>query len=106
MSDFINVKKSLIEKRERALNGLYNCIPLPFARFRTFFPGTQMGKYIIVTANQKVGKTKFCDFLYIYEVLFFNKKHHEMIISQIMVSYLCFLYDLFIILCLKTKNNR
>lgn len=54
MSDFINVKKSLIEKRERALNGLYNCIPLPFARFRTFFPGTQMGKYIIVTANQKV----------------------------------------------------
>ena len=86
MSYFTNIKRFLIEKRERALNGLYNCIPLPFQRFRTFFPGTQMSKYIIVTANQKIGKTKFCDFLYIYETLFFIMEHPEV---KVKILYFC-----------------
>lgn len=54
MSYYNNVKAFLIGKRERAISGLYNCIPFPFPRFRMFLPGTQMGKYIICTANQKV----------------------------------------------------
>lgn len=54
MSYFDGILKHLKEKRQRALDGLYNCIPLPFPRFRNIFPGIQMGKYIIVTANQKV----------------------------------------------------
>lgn len=54
MNYFNDVLNYLEEKRQRALNGLYNCIPLPFPRFRNLFPGIQMSKYFICTANQKV----------------------------------------------------
>ena len=77
MSYFEDILKHLKEKRQRALDGLYNCIPLPFPRFRTLFPGIQMGRYIIVTANQKVGKTKFCDFVFVYELIDFIINHPE-----------------------------
>lgn len=77
MSYFDGILKHLKEKRQRALDGLYNCIPLPFPRFRNIFPGIQMGKYIIVTANQKVGKTKFCDFIFVYETIEFILNHPE-----------------------------
>ena len=86
MNYYDNVKASLIEKRERAISGLYNCIPFPFKRFRIFLPGTQMGRYIICTANQKVGKTKFCDFVYVYETLFFIMEHPEV---RAKVLYFC-----------------
>lgn len=42
------------QQRQRALDGKYNCLPLPFVRFKRYLPGTEKGKYIIVTANQKV----------------------------------------------------
>lgn len=42
------------DRRDRALSGKHNCIPLPFQRFRNFLPGTERGKYVIITANQKV----------------------------------------------------
>lgn len=71
MNNFSEILNTLKEKRERAIRGLYNCIPLPFKRFRRYFPGIQMGKYIICTANQKVGKSKFCDFLFVYELIQF-----------------------------------
>lgn len=77
MSYFNSVKSYLLGRKKRAVNGLYNCIPFPFPRFRRFLPGTQMGKYIICTANQKIGKTKFCDFVYVYETLFFIMEHPE-----------------------------
>ena len=86
MSYFSSVMSYLVGRRERAINGLYNCIPWPFKRFREFLPGTQMGKYIIVTANQKIGKTKFCDFVYVYETLFFIIQHPEI---KVKIFYFC-----------------
>lgn len=86
MSYFSSVMSYLKGRRERALNGLYNCIPWPFPRFRKFLPGTQMGKFIIVTANQKVCKTKFCDFVYVYETLFFIMQHPEV---KVKIFYFC-----------------
>ena len=77
MSYFEGILEHLKEKRQRALDGLYNCIPLPFPRFRNIFPGIQMGRYIICTANQKIGKTKFCDFVFVYETIEFILKHPE-----------------------------
>ena len=41
-------------------------IPFPFARFSEEIPGMQKGRYIITTANSKVGKTQFTDFLFLY----------------------------------------
>lgn len=86
MSYFDSVMTYLEGRRERAISGLYNCIPWPFMRFRKYLPGTQMGKYIIVTANQKIGKTKFCDFVYVYETLFFIMKHPEV---RVKIFYFC-----------------
>ena len=86
MSYFNSVMSYLEGRRERAISGLYNCIPWPFQRFRQFLPGTQMGRYIIVTANQKIGKTKFCDFVYVYETLFFIMQHPEV---RVKILYFC-----------------
>lgn len=86
MSYFNSVLSYLKGRRERAISGLYNCIPWPFLRFREYLPGTQMGRYIIVTANQKIGKTKFCDFVYVYETLFFIMEHPEV---RVKIFYFC-----------------
>lgn len=75
MSYFNNVLEYLKAKRQRALDGQYNCIPLPFKRFKNVWPGFQMGKYICVTANQKIGKTKLCDFIFLYETIDFLLKN-------------------------------
>ena len=65
------------ERQQRAINGLFNCLPWPFSRFRVYIPGTEKAKYIIVTANQKVGKSKFVDYVYVYETILFVMAHPE-----------------------------
>lgn len=64
-------------RQERAINGLFNCLPWPFPRFKAYIPGTEKAKYIIVTANQKVGKSKFVDYVYVYETILFVMQHPE-----------------------------
>lgn len=86
MSYFKDVMAYLRERKERAESGKFNCIPLPFKRFRDFLPGTEMGKFIVVTANQKVCKTKFCDFVYVYETLFFMMNNPEV---KVKIFYFC-----------------
>ncbi len=78
MSDFKEVVSYLQNRRQRAVEGKYNCIPLPFPRFKHIWPGVEMGKYIIVTAAQKIGKTKFTDFLFVYNLVDFLIRHPEM----------------------------
>ncbi len=46
-------------------------IPFPFKRFSQYVPGTQKGRYIIVTANSKIGKTKITDFIYLFNTIDF-----------------------------------
>jgi len=77
MKDFDIVIKDLEQRRDRILQGKYNCIPLPFPRFRNTFPGVEQGKYIIITANQKIGKSKFADKMFVYDSIFFMKEHPE-----------------------------
>ncbi len=64
-------------RQQRALSGLFNCLPWPFPRFKAWLPGTEKQKYIIVTANQKVGKSKFVDYVYVYETILFVMQHPE-----------------------------
>lgn len=47
-------------------------IPFPFPRFSKFIPGVQKGRYYIITANSKVGKTKLADFLFLYNPLMYT----------------------------------
>lgn len=68
---FSKVFKDLVERKERAESGKYNCIPFPFPRFRSLVPGIERGRYVCITASAKIGKSKFCDFMFVYEPLFF-----------------------------------
>jgi hypothetical protein len=64
-------------RRDRILQGKFNCIPWPFQRFKNYVPGTEKGKYIIITANQKVGKSKLADYIYVYNIILFAIEHPE-----------------------------
>lgn len=78
MSKFQGVLDNLKLRKNRAENGLYNCIPLAFPRFKQLLPGTEMAKFIVITASQKIGKSKLTDYMYVYEPLFFMMEHPEL----------------------------
>lgn len=59
-------RQSIVEDRERAISGKLNCLPLPFKRMAKLFPGFRQYMYAILTANQKVGKTKLADYLFVH----------------------------------------
>jgi len=55
--------------------GGFNAIPwLRLPKFSKVLPGIMKGKYYLVTANSKVGKTKIADFLFVLEPYHFIKK--------------------------------
>lgn len=74
---FSKVFEDLVKRKQRAEEGKFNCVPFPFPRFRKLFPGIEKGSYVIVSANEKVGKTKFTDFLFVYDLIFFATEHPE-----------------------------
>ena len=74
---FAKILDNLKERKQRVESGKYNCLPFPFERFRIFFPGIEQGQFLLVTANEKVGKSKFSDFLFVYETIFFAIEHPE-----------------------------
>lgn len=86
MSRYEEVQAENRARKERVREGKFNCIPLPFERFRRVFPGFERGKYIIITANQKVGKSKLSDYLFIYEPLFYMMDHPELKVKVLYFS--------------------
>jgi hypothetical protein len=75
LSIFHRVQAQAKENKKIRLAGGYTCIPWSLQRLGTVIPGIQKGRYIIVTANSKVGKTQLADFLYLYEPYEFIKTH-------------------------------
>lgn len=86
MGYFEEINAENRHRRERIIQGKYNCLPFPFERFRKVYPGVEQGKFIIVTANQKVGKSKLSDFLFIYEPLFYMMEHPELKVKVLYLS--------------------
>jgi len=86
MSKFQEVQEDNKLRKKRIEEGKYNCLPFPFPRFRKIFPGFERGSYVIITANQKVGKSKLADFLFIYEPLFYMMEHPELKVKVIYFS--------------------
>ena len=70
MSRFEEVQAENLQRRERVIEGKFNCLPFPFKRFSKIYPGFEQARYLILTANQKIGKSKLADYLFIYEPLF------------------------------------
>jgi len=86
MSKFQEIQEENIRRRQRIIDGKYNCLPFPFERFRKKYPGVEQGKFILVTANQKVGKSKLADFIFIYEPLFYIMEHPELKVKVLYFS--------------------
>lgn len=63
-------------KKARDSGDIVN-IPMPFPRLAKYLPGIQKGRYIGVTANQKVGKTKITDFLFLYNTYEFYMQNKD-----------------------------
>ncbi len=77
-SIFSRVTSQLKQNKEIRESGKFLNIPwLNLPKLSTVLPGIQKGRYIIVTANQKVGKTQLADYLYLYEPLDFIFKNPE-----------------------------
>ena len=51
---YSRVYQNLVERRERVLEGKFNSIPIPFARFSKELPGIEQKTIYHVTANTKV----------------------------------------------------
>lgn len=77
MGLFNRVVDNLEERRERVLNGKINCIPCPFQRFRSEWSGIEQGKYYAVTAQQKVGKTKVANYMFLFHPLLYAMQHPD-----------------------------
>ena len=63
--------ESIRDRRQKILNGGINCIPSPFVRFRSEFPGIEQGQYITVTASTKGAKSQFSYFTMVFEPLLY-----------------------------------
>lgn len=59
---------TIVNKRERILNGKINCIKWGLPRFEEEHPGLEQGKNVLFTANSKVGKTQICDFMILFNI--------------------------------------
>lgn len=67
------ILEDLVKRKKNIEEGNFNCLPLPFKRFKLYFPGFEQGKYFILTANQKIGKSKLMDFMMVYSIILFKK---------------------------------
>lgn len=72
-----SVIDNLEERRKNLMKGGVNCIPLPFERFRSEIPGVEQGQYIVITANQKTGKTQIANYLYLFKTLDYCFEHKD-----------------------------
>lgn len=70
MDTFSRIYEDLVARKKRISEGLLNCIPSPFPRFREVYPGLEKAKYLLFSANSKIGKTQIADDMCLYEPLF------------------------------------
>jgi hypothetical protein len=68
---YTSVLEQIKRNKELREEGKDIAIPFPFPRFNEEIPGIQQGRYIICTANSKIGKTKFTDFIFMYNTFRF-----------------------------------
>lgn len=65
------IKAGLKERREKVQSGETNSIPVIFERFRRSYQGIEQGRYYLVSASTKVGKTQITNFMFVYTVILY-----------------------------------
>lgn len=74
---------SLEESRNNVLEGGINCIPIPFTRFRSDFPGIRKKFYYLVSGATKSSKTQLTNFLFVITPIFYYIEHPDIIKPKI-----------------------
>ncbi len=77
---FEKVVQKIEEARDRKVSGKLNCIPTAFERFSNYYEGIERGKYTLVTANAKVGKSQITDYMFVYHPIHYiahNKSNFD-----------------------------
>ena len=73
------VLDNIDERAEKVINGGVNSIPSPFTRFTKHFVGVEQKKMYVVTARNKVGKTTFASYVFIYNSLLYAYEHPDQV---------------------------
>lgn len=79
------VFKTLKENKINIEEGRVNCIPWPISGMRKIVPGIRQGKYYLMTAQQKTGKTQFSCYI-LFEALLYAYEHPD----HVAIKILCF----------------
>jgi hypothetical protein len=77
------VLNTIKARRERVIKGEINCIPLPFERFRTEWPGVEQGMYYLISGASKSSKTQLANYLFVYNTVLFAFKHRDIVSPKI-----------------------
>lgn len=77
------VISNIKEARDRVLAGKINCIPIPFNRFRSEFPGIQQKTYYLISGGAKAGKTQITNYLFVYNTLLYAYRNPGKITPRI-----------------------
>ena len=77
------VLNTIKARRERLIKGEINCIPLPFERFRTEWPGIEQGMYYLISGASKSSKTQLANYLFVYNTVLFAFKHRDIVSPKI-----------------------
>lgn len=85
MNDYKRILNSLHERRDNIIQGKINCIPLPFPRFKSKFPGIEKERIVLVSGSTKAAKSQLTNFLYIIGPLMYCYLHPNQIRVKIFV---------------------
>lgn len=77
MSLLQRVLDSIKERRQKILDGEINCIPLPFNRFRSEWPGIEQGRYYLISGATKSAKTQITSYLFLFQIVLYTYNHPE-----------------------------
>ena len=88
MSLIQRVQQSIIERRQRILDGKVNCIPSPFTSFRYDFPGVELGTYYLVSGGAKASKSKITNFLFLFNTILYAYHNPELVRVKIFYALL------------------
>lgn len=87
--DLVERTINLIEtNRERIITGKINCIPSPLENFTDDFPGVEQGTYYLVSGGAKASKSKFTNFIFLFNTILYVYDNPGMIRLKIFYALL------------------
>lgn len=80
--------QSVEDRRNKILEGKINCIPSVLKPFRYDFPGVELGTYYLISGGAKASKSKFTNFVFLFNTILYVYEHPELIRLKIFYALL------------------